>query len=110
MAAALADTLPGVAVARHTGAGKSGIHLDGYFASVGREEITAAVRKHEIRLLVATDAACEGLDLQTLGTMINVDLPCKSLVPRAADWPHQALRSATKKRRHAEPSQSRHFN
>jgi superfamily II DNA/RNA helicase len=33
------------------------------------------VRKHEIRLLAATDAACEGLNLQTLGTMINVDLP-----------------------------------
>ena len=29
----------------------------------------------EIRLLVATDAACEGLNLQTLGTLINVDLP-----------------------------------
>jgi superfamily II DNA/RNA helicase len=24
---------------------------------------------------VATDAACEGLNLQTLGTLINVDLP-----------------------------------
>lgn len=33
------------------------------------------MRRHEIRLLVATDAACEGLNLQTLGTMINVDLP-----------------------------------
>ena len=40
-----------------------------------REEIKAAVRKHEIRLLIATDAACEGLNLQTLSTMINVDLP-----------------------------------
>ena len=45
------------------------------YASVEREEIKAAVRRHEIRLLVATDAACEGLNLQTLGTMINVDLP-----------------------------------
>ena len=26
-------------------------------------------------LVVATDAACEGLNLQTLGTLINVDLP-----------------------------------
>ncbi len=33
------------------------------------------MRKREIRLLVATDAACEGLNLQTLGAMINVDLP-----------------------------------
>ena len=35
----------------------------------------AAVKKREIRLVVATDAACEGLNLQTLGTLINVDLP-----------------------------------
>jgi superfamily II DNA/RNA helicase len=26
-------------------------------------------------MVVATDAACEGLNLQTLGTLINVDLP-----------------------------------
>jgi superfamily II DNA or RNA helicase len=75
LAGALADTLPGEAVAIYAGAGKSGIHRDDEFASVEREEIKSAVRKHEIRLLVATDAACEGLNLQTLGTMINVDLP-----------------------------------
>ncbi len=28
-----------------------------------------------LRLVIATDAACEGLNLQTLGTLINVDLP-----------------------------------
>ena len=28
-----------------------------------------------MRLVLATDAACEGLNLQTLGTLINVDLP-----------------------------------
>lgn len=75
LAADLAVTLPGEPIAIYAGAGKSGIHLDGDFATVEREEIKAAVRKHEIRLLVATDAACEGLNLQTLGTMINVDLP-----------------------------------
>ena len=32
-------------------------------------------RSGKIRLVVATDAACEGLNLQTLGTLINVDLP-----------------------------------
>jgi superfamily II DNA/RNA helicase len=42
---------------------------------VEREEIKNAVKKREIRLVVATDAACEGLNLQTLGTLINVDLP-----------------------------------
>jgi superfamily II DNA/RNA helicase len=33
------------------------------------------VKNRDIRLVVATDAACEGLNLQTLGTEINVDLP-----------------------------------
>jgi superfamily II DNA or RNA helicase len=75
LAAGLAAALPGEVVAVYAGAGKSGIHRDGDFATVEREEIKGAVRKREIRLLVATDAACEGLNLQTLGTMINVDLP-----------------------------------
>ncbi|MBM4185613.1 MAG: DEAD/DEAH box helicase [Gemmatimonadetes bacterium] len=71
----LATVLPGEPIAIYAGAGKSGVLRDGDFATVEREEIKAAVRKHEIRLLIATDAACEGLNLQTLGTMINVDLP-----------------------------------
>ena len=33
------------------------------------------VARFEPQMLVATDAASEGLNLQTLGTMINVDLP-----------------------------------
>jgi superfamily II DNA/RNA helicase len=75
LAAELATTLPGEPVAIYAGAGKSGIFRDGDFASVEREDIKTAVKRREIRLLVATDAACEGLNLQTLGTLINVDLP-----------------------------------
>ena len=75
LARVLATQLPAEVVAIYAGAGKSGIHRDGDFASVEREDIKTAVRRHEIRLLVATDAASEGLNLQTLGTMINVDLP-----------------------------------
>jgi superfamily II DNA/RNA helicase len=33
------------------------------------------VKKREITVLVGTDAASEGLNLQTLSTLINVDLP-----------------------------------
>src|SRR3546814_6726873 len=43
--------------------------------AVWRDVIKAKVRSREVRLVVATDAACEGLNLQTLGTLINVDLP-----------------------------------
>jgi superfamily II DNA or RNA helicase len=59
----------------YAGAGKSGLFRGEDFVSVEREEIKDSVKKREIRLVVATDAACEGLNLQTLGTLINVDLP-----------------------------------
>ena len=75
LATELATALPGEPVAIYAGAGKSGILRGGEFAAVGREDIKGAVKKREIRLLVATDAACEGLNLQTLGTLVNVDLP-----------------------------------
>ncbi len=71
----LAKLLRGEPVGVYAGTGKSGIFRGDDFASVEREDIKAAVKKREIRLLVATDAACEGLNLQTLGTLINVDLP-----------------------------------
>ncbi len=71
----LAKVLPGEVVGVYAGTGKSGLFRDGDFASVEREEIKDAVKKRGIRLIVATDAACEGLNLQTLGTLINVDLP-----------------------------------
>jgi superfamily II DNA/RNA helicase len=73
--AELAKLLPGEPVGVYAGTGKSGLFRGNDFASVEREDIKAAVKKREIRLLVATDAACEGLNLQTLGTLINVDLP-----------------------------------
>ena len=49
--------------------------LNSEWRSVDREVIKKAVRNYKIRLVVATDAACEGLNLQTLATLINVDLP-----------------------------------
>src|ERR1017187_5290841 len=67
--------LTGEPVAVYAGAGKSGMFKDGAFASVEREEIKKAVKDRNVRLVLATDAACEGLNLQTLGTLINVDLP-----------------------------------
>ena len=40
-----------------------------------REDIKKAIKQRDVRLVIATDAACEGLNLQTLGSLINVDLP-----------------------------------
>jgi superfamily II DNA or RNA helicase len=62
-------------IAVYAGLGKSGLLSGDQFNSVEREVIKAAVKKREIRVVVATDAACEGLNLQTLGTLINIDLP-----------------------------------
>ncbi len=75
VARSLTERLPAESVAVYAGAGKSGLYLAGEWRSVEREEIKRGVRDRWIRLVVATDAACEGLNLQTLGTLINVDLP-----------------------------------
>jgi hypothetical protein len=71
----LTKRMPGERVALYAGADKSGVFFDGEWRSVEREDIKGAVRDRKVRLLVATDAACEGLNLQTLGALINVDLP-----------------------------------
>jgi SNF2 family DNA or RNA helicase len=71
----LAKILPDERIAIYAGAGKSGIFAGEEFNNVKREFIKDAVKDREIRLVIATDAACEGLNLQTLGTLINVDLP-----------------------------------
>jgi Helicase conserved C-terminal domain len=75
VAESLTARMPGERVALYAGADKSGVFFDGEWRSVEREEIKGAVRDRKVRLLVATDAACEGLNLQTLGALINVDLP-----------------------------------
>nr|MBF0223257.1 DEAD/DEAH box helicase family protein [Desulfobulbaceae bacterium] len=71
----LAEVFPDQVIAVYAGAGKSGLFKGNQFAHVERESIKKAVKNREIKLLIATDAACEGLNLQTLGTLINIDLP-----------------------------------
>lgn len=71
----LAKLLPNEPIALYAGFGKSKLYRDGQWGEVDREIIKALVKNKEIRLVLATDAACEGLNLQTLGTLINIDLP-----------------------------------
>jgi len=71
----LAQVFPNETVALYAGAGKSGLFRGKDFSATERDTIKKAVKTREIRLVVATDAACEGLNLQTLGTLINIDLP-----------------------------------
>lgn len=54
---------------------RSGIMHQGLFKRLAREEIKQMVRRGELRLIIGTDAASEGLNLQKLGTLINLDLP-----------------------------------
>lgn len=74
-ASELAKLLPNETIAVYAGLGKSGVFKGGDFSTVERDAIKAAVKERKLRLVVATDAACEGLNLQTLGTLINIDLP-----------------------------------
>lgn len=71
----LAKVFANEVVGVYAGVGKSGLYRGEQFNTVDRKIIKDAVKDREIRLLVATDAACEGLNLQTLGTLINIDLP-----------------------------------
>jgi superfamily II DNA or RNA helicase len=75
VASSLTAILPQERVGVYAGAGKSGLFFSREWRSVEREDIKRAVRDRTIRLVVATDAACEGLNLQRLGTLINIDLP-----------------------------------
>ena len=62
-------------VAVYAGADKSGLLLNKEWRSVNREDIKQGIREYKLRIVCATDAACEGLNLQSLGTLVNVDLP-----------------------------------
>jgi len=75
LADSLAARYPEEAVGLYAGAGRSRLYQGGDSVAVERETLKRMVAEHQIRVMVATDAACEGLNLQTLGTLINVDLP-----------------------------------
>ena len=59
----------------YAGGQRSGIIENGEFVRTSREKLKSMVRYGEIRLLLGTDAASEGLNLQKLGSLINLDLP-----------------------------------
>lgn len=62
-------------VGLYAGGLASGLYEDGKFKVKDKETIKEMVKKREIKILVGTDAASEGLNLQTLGSLINIDLP-----------------------------------
>ena len=59
----------------YAGSNRSGFWRDGRFQRCDRNVLKGRVRAGDLKLLLGTDAASEGLNLQRLGTLINIDLP-----------------------------------
>jgi len=70
-----AEEFPGIDIGLYAGSGRSAIYRAGVRQAADREELKTLVRTGELTVLVGTDAASEGLNLQRLGTLINLDLP-----------------------------------
>lgn len=75
LARLLSGELPAEPIALYSGPQTSGLMLDGRWTPRPREELKRLVSAGSIRLMVGTDAASEGLNLQRLGSLINLDLP-----------------------------------
>ena len=71
----LTRELPDEAIGIYAGADRSGVMRGGRFERTPRDALKDAVRRGEVRLLLGTEAASEGLNLQRLGSLINLDLP-----------------------------------
>lgn len=69
------NIFPDQKIAIYAGGEKSGLFIDGEFVKRPKEELKSMVKNGEIKILFGTDAASEGLNLQSLGTLINIDLP-----------------------------------
>ena len=59
----------------YAGTNRSGFWRHGRFQRCERDTLKVRVRDGSLRILLGTDAASEGLNLQRLGTLINIDLP-----------------------------------
>jgi len=73
----LRDALAGAVggnVASYSGDGGA-IRVDGQWSGASKEQVTKALQAGKVRVLVCTDAASEGLNLQAAGALINFDLP-----------------------------------
>ena len=65
----------GMDIGLYAGSNRSGLWRNGKFQRCDRNVLKDRVRAGDLKLLLGTDAASEGLNLQRLGTLINIDLP-----------------------------------
>lgn len=71
----LTGELPDEPIAIYSGPQTSGLMRGGRWTPKAREDLKQLVAAGSIRLMLGTDAASEGLNLQRLGALINLDLP-----------------------------------
>jgi superfamily II DNA or RNA helicase len=71
----LTQEFPEEPIALYSSATTSGIMRSGEWSPMPRERLKEMVRLGELRLMLGTDAASEGLNLQRLARLINLDLP-----------------------------------
>ena len=69
------DEFTGMDIGLYASTNRSGFWRDGKFQRCKRETLKERVRGGQLKLILGTDAASEGLNLQRLGTLINIDLP-----------------------------------
>jgi superfamily II DNA or RNA helicase len=72
---ALCDVFPEEPVALYAGGAASFVQRGQERRTAARDQIKRRIQDGEIRLACATDAACEGLNLQRLGVQVNIDMP-----------------------------------
>lgn len=75
MANELSREMPELEIGIYAGGNKSGILKAQEFQPFLKDDIKKRVKEGKIKILFGTDAASEGLNLQRLGTLINLDLP-----------------------------------
>ena len=71
----LSKRIPDEMIGVYASVTKLGIIEKGVFRRVNRDEVKKRITTGELRLVIGTDAASEGLNLQRLGSLINLDLP-----------------------------------
>jgi superfamily II DNA or RNA helicase len=72
---ALCAAFPNEAVGLYAGGAASFVQRGEERRTASREQIKRRIQSGDIRLVCATDAACEGLNLQRLGAQVNIDMP-----------------------------------
>ena len=75
LAEQLSKAFPDESIALYSGPHTSGIMKSETWQNKSREELKQMVMSGQLRLMLGTDAASEGLNLQRLARLINLDLP-----------------------------------